>query len=371
MSAEFVFWCVVLARFALPLLIPKYPLPAIVGCLLLDGVDQTIFQTFGFDPPFYQSYDKAMDVFYLSIAYLASMRNWTNQAAFKVSRFLFFYRQVGVVAFELTGLRPLLLLFPNTFEYFFIAYEAIRTRRNPARYGLKFWVLVAGAIWIFVKLPQEYWIHIAQLDLTDTIRDVPWFAPVLIVALLALAAVALLVVRPRLRPADWPWRFRADPLPAEIDEAHERAAYQAAHRKIFDAAALEKIFLIGLITVIYGQVLPGVEASSLQLFLGIAVYVVINSAIGLWSAKRGYSWESAGISFAVVFAINVGLVALADLLLTRGQGGLRLVDTLFFVFLFSILTTLYDRYRPVNEYRAAAARPTPLLEPRSPTDGPD
>ena len=64
MSVETVFWCVVLARFALPLLIPLYPLPAIVGCLLLDGVDQTIFQTFGFDPPFYQSYDKAMDVFY-------------------------------------------------------------------------------------------------------------------------------------------------------------------------------------------------------------------------------------------------------------------------------------------------------------------
>ena len=65
MSVEVVFWAVVLARFGLPLLIPRYPLPAIVGCLVLDGVDQTIFQSFGFDPPFYQSYDKAMDVFYL------------------------------------------------------------------------------------------------------------------------------------------------------------------------------------------------------------------------------------------------------------------------------------------------------------------
>ena len=32
-----------------------------------------------------------------------------------------------------------------------------------------------------------------------------------------------------------------------------------------------------------------------------------------------------------------------------------LVDTLFFVLLFSVLTTLYDRYRPVSDYRAAAA----------------
>ncbi|MGW1339528.1 hypothetical protein ACWCOV_00635 [Kribbella sp. NPDC002412] len=354
MGAEAVFWCVVLARFALPLLIPSFPLPAILACLLLDGVDQTIFQTFGYDPPFYQSYDKAMDVFYLSIAYLASLRNWTNPAAVRVSRFLFFYRQVGVVAFELTGARFLLLLFPNTFEYYFIAYEAVRTRRNPLRYPLRFWVLVAGAIWIFVKLPQEYWIHIAQLDLTDTIRDVPWFLPALVVAGLALLAVGYFVVRPRLSPADWSWRFRADPLPEGIDEARERAAYQAAHRKVFDSTTVEKIFLIGLISVIFGEVLPGVETTNLRLFSGIAVFVVVNAAIGLWAARRGYSWNSAAVSFGVVLATNVVLVVLADVLLSRGPGRLQLADTLFFVFLFSILTTLYDRYRPIADYRAAA-----------------
>ncbi|WP_405066494.1 hypothetical protein OG558_32985 [Kribbella sp. NBC_01510] len=354
MSVEFVFWTVVLARFALPLFIPKFPLPAIIACLLLDGVDQSIFQWFGFDPPFYQSYDKAMDVFYLSIAYLASLRNWTNPGAVKISRFLFFFRQIGVVAFELTGARALLLLFPNTFEYFFIAYEGVRTRRNPLRYSFKFWVIVAAAIWIFVKLPQEYWIHIAQLDLTDTIRDVPWFLPALIVAVLALLAVLYFFVRPRLSPADWAWRFRADPLPEGIDEAHERAAYQAAHRKVFDSTTLEKTFLIGLISIIYGEVLPGVESSNLELFLGIAVFVVINAAIGLWAAKRGHSWDSAAVSFGVVFATNVVLVVLADVLLSRGPGQLHLVDALFFIFLFSILATLYDRYRPIADYRAAA-----------------
>ena len=356
MGVEIVFGCVVLARFGLPLLIPRYPLPAIIGCLLLDGVDQTIFQLFGYDPPNYQSYDKAMDVFYLSIAYLASLRNWTNQSAVKVSRFLFFYRQVGVVLFELAGARWLLMVFPNTFEYYFIAYEAIRSRRNPLRYSLKFWVLVAGAIWIFVKLPQEYWIHIAQLDLTDTIRDVPWFLPALIVAVLILLAVVWFVVRPRLRPADWPLRFRADPLPAAIDEAHERAAYQAAHRKVFDLTSVEKIFLIGLISVIYGRVLPGVEASDLELFFGIAIFVVINAAIGLWSARRGYGWDSAAVSFAVVFATNVVLVFLAELLLRRRNNDLELTETLFFVFLLSILTMLYDRYRPINDYRVATAK---------------
>ena len=65
-----------------------------------------------------------MDIYYLAIAYLATMRNWVNLPAFRVSRFLYFYRLVGVVAFELTQIRALLLIFPNTFEYFFIAYEA-------------------------------------------------------------------------------------------------------------------------------------------------------------------------------------------------------------------------------------------------------
>ena len=125
---DVVFLAVVGGRFLLPLLIPRFPLPAIIACLVLDAADQTIFQAFGFDPPGYQNYDKAMDIFYLSIAYLAAMRNWDNLHAFAVARFLFYYRLVGAFLFEVTHERWLLLVFPNTFEYFFIAYELWRTR---------------------------------------------------------------------------------------------------------------------------------------------------------------------------------------------------------------------------------------------------
>ena len=38
-----VFLVVVAARFAIPLAIPRFPLPAIVACLIIDGVDQTSF----------------------------------------------------------------------------------------------------------------------------------------------------------------------------------------------------------------------------------------------------------------------------------------------------------------------------------------
>ena len=37
--------------------------------------------------------------------------------------------------------------------------------------GTKTVVLAAAAIWIFIKLPQEWWIHIAQLDMTDFIKE--------------------------------------------------------------------------------------------------------------------------------------------------------------------------------------------------------
>ncbi|MDW7732826.1 MAG: hypothetical protein SCH66_10415 [Methanolobus sp.] len=166
-----VFWAVVFARFFIPLAIPRYPLPAIVAALALDGVDQTIFQLFTSLPlEGYQGYDKALDIYYLAVAYLSTMRNWTNLYAFKWNRFLFYYRLFGIAIFEILHLRPLLLIFPNTFEYFFIFYESVRVKWNPRSPTKKQVVAAVAFIWIFIKLPQEYWIHIAQLDTTDMIR---------------------------------------------------------------------------------------------------------------------------------------------------------------------------------------------------------
>ena len=74
-----VFLVIVAARLLIPLAIPRFPLPTIMVCLIIDGVDQTIFQRFTtLDLTSYQSYDKALDIYYLSIAYLATMRNWAK-----------------------------------------------------------------------------------------------------------------------------------------------------------------------------------------------------------------------------------------------------------------------------------------------------
>jgi hypothetical protein len=347
------FLAVIGARFLVPLFIPRFPLPAILGALVLDGIDQTVFQKLGYDPPGYQGYDKAMDVYYLSIAYLSTLRNWTDRDALTVGRALYFYRLVGVVAFEVTQWRPLLMIFPNTFEYFFIAYEIVRCRWNPDRGSRRFWITTAAAIWIVVKLPQEYWIHIAQLDFTDSVAEHPglWAAVAVVLAVAALVAVHFL--RPRVPTPDRGLRLAADPVPAGIDTAATRDAWVATHRRLASYATLEKVVLVSLVCVIYGMVLPGVDSSSTALFLGVAAFVVVNAALGLAVARRSRGVDSALLAFGVRVVANVVLVLLAGWLLGRDGGGLSVSDTMFFVGLLSLITLLDDRFRPVAEFRAA------------------
>src|SRR3954471_4548807 len=204
---------IVLARLAVPLLIPRFPL-VILAALVLDAADNSLLgwlTDVDLGPGgSYQSVDKALDIYYLAIAYLSTRHNWTSSPARRIAQALFYYRLVGGALFELLDARVLLLAFPNTFEYFFIFYEAVRLRWDPARRSGRFWVLAAAAIWIFIKLPQEYWIHVAQLDFTDAVSEHPGFGVACALGVLALVLVLLLIVR--FPPPDWGWRFAASPV---------------------------------------------------------------------------------------------------------------------------------------------------------------
>jgi hypothetical protein len=345
-SDQLIFLTVLALRFFVPLAIPRYPLPAIITALILDGIDQTIFQTFtNLDLTGYQSYDKALDIYYLTIAYLTTIRNWTNLAAFEVSRFLFYYRLVGVVLFEYTQQRWLLVLFPNTFEYFFIFYEAVRLRWDPDRMSRRLVIGAAAAIWIVIKLPQEYWIHVAQLDVTDTLRAYPVLIPILIVAIALILIVGWWVVTRRLPPADHQPDLVVDPVLPE-PAASAAAAPAGSFRSLFDRALLEKIILVSLVSIIFAQILPGVEASALQLGLGVAYLIIANTAVSEWLARRGVGWRSVAREFFAMAVVNAGLVVVAALLLPGGDGALNVGATLFFLLLLTLLVTLYDRFRP-------------------------
>ncbi len=342
---------VVLSRLLVPLLIPRFPL-AIIAALIIDAADQTILQLLTdvdtSETGLYQSYDKAMDIYYLSIAYLSTMRNWTSDAAFRISQFLFFYRLVGVALFELIGERWLLLVFPNTFEYFFIAYEVVRLRYEPARRSARFWLILAAFIWIFIKLPQEYWIHVAQLDFTETVRDHPWFGVAIVVGLIALA-VACWVLRKRLPPYEHPLRWTADALPREA----ARALAQASPLPFLSTQLLEKVVLLGLTCVIFSQFLPGVDATPLAVIVSVAIVVAANTVLSTLLAQRvGREARSGVVRFAALVALNLVLVGV-----TAAIVGMDFDDTgtaLFFAYLISLVLWLYDWFRPLYDARRAA-----------------
>jgi len=336
-------------RLLVPLGIFRWPLPAMIACLVIDGIDQTIFQQFtSIDLTNYQSYDKALDIYYLSLAYISTFRNWSSRDAFRVGRFLWYYRLVGVTLFELSNdVRALLLIFPNTFEYYFDYYEAVRSRWDPRRLSRRFWVMGAAAIWIFVKLPQEWWIHIGQIDTTDLIRDKPWVGVLMAVGIAAILAVFWFYVRPRLDPADHEFRLAADPLPAGVPTAQERSS-----DPVFATPLLEKIVLVGLISVIFAQFLPGLETTTLALVLSLTVLIVVNALLAHAVARTGRALESVLAQFAVLAVVNIGLVGLGAAVL---GADISFWPALFFVLLLTLIVTTYDRYRPVQDVRCPAA----------------
>jgi hypothetical protein len=336
---RFVIVAIILARLALPLLIPRIPL-IILAALVLDAADNSLLAHFtsidlGPAGP-YQSFDKALDTYYLAIAYLSTMRNWTSRPAFRIARVLFYYRLVGVVAFELLDSRAMLLVFPNTFEFFFIAYEGLRTRWDPEQWPARFWLYVAGGIWVFIKLPQEYWIHVAQLDFTDVVADHPWFGVLCLLGLAALACVVWFVVRPRLPQPLPAWHFRAPAVPEPPQPRAPGVRWSELG---------EKSMLLTLLMVIVAEILPSVHLSALDIALGVVALVAANLTIT--------SWGGHGLHFILLLAINFVLIYVGSRALSD-RGNLPVATGLLFAYLTTLIVVLYDAYRPMRTPRDRA-----------------
>jgi hypothetical protein len=340
-------------RLVVPLFIPRFPL-VIVAAMLVDAVDQTLLAALteintGETGP-YQSYDKALDVYYLTVAYLSTMRNWASVGAFRVSQFLFFYRLVGVTLFELSESRVLLVVFPNTFEYFFIAYEVVRLRWDPTRIAARGWVLIAAAIWVCVKLPQEYWIHVAERDLTDAIGAHPAAAVAVGVLAAGAAVTALVYFRPRFPAPDWPPAFAADSVAPDLGTPDARYRSRLG-RSVLSVQLLEQAALLSLVCVIFAEILPGGNASPPEMAVGVSAIVLANTFVSVWVARRGgIAFRSGAILYVLRLVLNVALVATAGALATD-RGAVPFGHGIFFAQLITLVTWLYDWYRPLYEAR--------------------
>lgn len=362
MSDDLILLLVIGVRLGVPLLIPRFPLPSILVCLVVDAADQTIFQNntdLSLDN--YQGYDKALDIYYLTVAYLSTFRNWTDGFAQRVAAFLLFYRLVGVVAFELTDQRWLLLVFPNTFEYVFIAYEAVRTRWDPTRLSHRQVLGLTAFIWIVVKLPQEWWIHVAQNDFTDFMRetvlgvplDTPWGEALAenlwFVAVVVGVVVGLVLVwrwqRERVPAADWPFTVVVDRhLPPFGEVVPSRVP-------LLSARTGEKVALVALVCVIFASVLPGIDRGPLQTAVGVAVLVLANAAVGGWLAGRGVHWRTTVGQFGAMVAVNAAVLWAMGVLGRTDRDDLNVPALVFFGLLISLLVTLDDRYRDLRPAR--------------------
>ena len=105
--------------------------------------------------------------------------------------------------------------------------------------------------------------------------------------------------------------------------------------------------MISLLSIIFAQVLPGVNASNIQIAIGVAILIVINTALSQWLVRHGKDWKSISKEFVVMTLVNFGLILAVDFLLPRFNGSINLADAMFFVLLLTLNVTLYDRYRQV------------------------
>ncbi len=346
-------------RFFVPLSILRYPLPGILASMLADSIDGAIFDSYtSLSLQNYQFYDKSLDIYYLAIAYIATLRNWVDPRALRIAQFLWYFRLLGVALFATTDARLLLFIFPATFEYFFIFYEGVRLRWNPARLGTATLVGVAAGAWIFLKLPQEYWLHVAQGSTTEWLKvsvfgmdaSTPrleviaanlWVLPV--VGVIAAAIVALSALGLRFAPPpDHPLSFDANRQgPAQVGLVG-RARFSWP---VFSLSLAEKVVLVALISIIFAEFLPGVEAGALQMTLAVGTVVVLNAAISSWQARRGGEWRAATAEFGTIVVVNSAIVLTIAELARWTDASLSLASALFYGLLLSLLVTLYDRYQ--------------------------
>ncbi|MDF1605931.1 hypothetical protein [Nocardioides sp. YIM 152315] len=355
-SAALVAVAVVAVRALVPLAVFRWPLPALLASFVADALDQTVFQAFGDVPADYEAYDKAMDTYYLALAYLAALRNWTSVPAVRIAGFLFFYRLAGVVAYELAGRAILLLVFPNTFEYFFVAYEVVRLRWRPELVRGRWWLLTAAVLWVLVKLPQEWWIHVARLDTTTFVSDHPGWGWSALAALPVAAAATWLVLRRHVPPPDHGWRLVADAPPAEVDETSEQSEWIARHVSLWSWSTLEKVCLVTMLVVVYGQVVPGTDATEPQLFLGSLLVAVGNVAVVLVAARHRWMPRSLWRVVLGRLALNALLVAVVDGLASAFGVVVDPGHALVFLALITVVGTAHDHVVPIRARRDHQAR---------------
>jgi hypothetical protein len=95
--------------------------------------------------------------------------------------------------------------------------------------------------------------------------------------------------------------------------------------------------------------LPGADPAAIDIMVGVAIVVVLDTLISRLLILRGDRPHGAVLQFAVTLAVNLAIVAVAFVIGTLS--GLQIQHAIVFVLLISVIVTGYDRYRPLYKAR--------------------
>jgi hypothetical protein len=152
---------VIFIRLLGPTIIWRYPLFGSLLAIVLDYFDLNILtylEPNSLDK--YQYLDKILDFYYLGFEAYFALFFWKNIIAKSTALTLFLDRSIGVILFALTGYEPILVLFPNVFEYFFIFYLLqLKLFKKDHLQSLKKSILIVILL-AMPKIAHEYLLHV-------------------------------------------------------------------------------------------------------------------------------------------------------------------------------------------------------------------
>lgn len=161
---------VTILRLVIPLAIFRWPLWGGIAAAVIDSIDVILIYLLDLgDYENYHGTDKILDSYFLVIMAFYSWRRWKGLEQ-RISLALFGWRMIGFVAFEITGVRWLLLVFANLFLWWWV-FVAWRHRFKPRWELSNRSAAIVLAVMIGPKLLQESILHIWMLHPVTIMQD--------------------------------------------------------------------------------------------------------------------------------------------------------------------------------------------------------
>jgi hypothetical protein len=168
---------VVAIRLLVPLSILRWPLGGAVASMAVDALDVVLVDAFARalgEPaefgPMYAQLDKLLDTYYLTIELYVAWR-WPEGLLRGTAAVLYSWRFVGAILFELTAFHPLLLVFPNLFENFFL--YVLITKKFVPRLVPRTLPHLAVVLFLLLlpKFVQEWLLHYEEAHPWQWLQD--------------------------------------------------------------------------------------------------------------------------------------------------------------------------------------------------------